>query len=186
MSSSDWKNTALIAALAAGFGSLLALQLANSSSRQFRYYDHDEEEENRRRSHESRRRYTDNNATLAENGHTGVPNDNEETDLNAHKGWSMAEALAAAEKESATMAKLTPREVLQSLQRGNMRFYSGHASRPEKSAFHRRALISTQFPSTAVLGCSDSRVPVEIVFDQGLGNIALMMMIMIMMMLLVE
>merc|ERR1719343_428784 len=38
------------------------------------------------------------------------------------------------------------------------------------SAFERRALISKQFPSVAVLGCSDSRVPVEIVFDQGLGD----------------
>jgi len=46
----------------------------------------------------------------------------------------------------------------------------GQATRPEKSAFERRALISKQFPSTAILGCSDSRVPVEIVFDQGLGD----------------
>merc|ERR1739848_668569 len=40
----------------------------------------------------------------------------------------------------------------------------------ETSAFERRALISKQFPSTAILGCSDSRVPVEIIFDQGLGD----------------
>merc|ERR1712217_978106 len=40
----------------------------------------------------------------------------------------------------------------------------------EKNAFERRALIMKQFPSVAVLGCSDSRVPVEIVFDQGLGD----------------
>jgi len=33
-----------------------------------------------------------------------------------------------------------------------------------------RALISKQFPLVAVLGCSDSRVPVEIVFDMGLGD----------------
>merc|ERR550514_1379463 len=38
------------------------------------------------------------------------------------------------------------------------------------SAFERRALIKSQFPSVALLGCSDSRVPVEIVFDQGLGD----------------
>merc|ERR1712226_1692090 len=54
--------------------------------------------------------------------------------------------------------------------RGNVRFWTGQATRPEKSAFERRALISKQFPSVAVLGCSDSRVPVEIVFDQGLGD----------------
>merc|ERR1712217_390992 len=41
----------------------------------------------------------------------------------------------------------------------------------EKNAFERRALIMKQFPSVAILGCSDSRVPVEIVFDQGLGDI---------------
>ena len=51
-----------------------------------------------------------------------------------------------------------------------MRFWSGAANRPEKSAFERRALINKQFPSTAILGCSDSRVPTEIVFDQGLGD----------------
>merc|ERR1712241_464928 len=56
------------------------------------------------------------------------------------------------------------------LQRGNARFWTGQATRPERSAFERRALISKQFPSTAILGCSDSRVPVEIVFDQGLGD----------------
>merc|ERR1712137_1531113 len=37
-------------------------------------------------------------------------------------------------------------------------------------AFERRSLIMKQFPSVAILGCSDSRVPVEIVFDQGLGD----------------
>merc|ERR1712087_91128 len=50
------------------------------------------------------------------------------------------------------------------------RFWMGQATRPEKSAFERRALISKQFPSVAVLSCADSRVPVEIVFDQGLGD----------------
>jgi carbonic anhydrase len=45
------------------------------------------------------------------------------------------------------------------------------ATRPELSAFERRGLISKQFPSVAVLGCSDSRVPTEIVFDQGLGDL---------------
>jgi carbonic anhydrase len=47
----------------------------------------------------------------------------------------------------------------------------GSATRPEVSAFERRALISLQYPSVAILGCSDSRVPIEIVFDHGLGDI---------------
>jgi len=51
-----------------------------------------------------------------------------------------------------------------------VRFWTGTATRPEKSAFERRALINKQFPSTAILSCADSRVPTEIVFDQHLGD----------------
>jgi len=73
------------------------------------------------------------------------------------------------EHQKSTLAR-TPRQVLEELQKGNARFWGGYAVRPEKSAFQRRALIAKQFPSVAVLSCSDSRVPVEIVFDQGLGD----------------
>lgn len=65
----------------------------------------------------------------------------------------------------------TPQEALLRLMEGNRRFAAGEAIRPEKSAHERRALIHTQNPFAAVLGCSDSRVPVEIVFDQGLGDL---------------
>merc|ERR1712038_1712445 len=75
-----------------------------------------------------------------------------------------------ADSGQAAAMKRTPGEVLAELQRGNVRFWTGQSTRPETSAFERRALISKQFPSTAILGCSDSRVPVEIVFDQGLGD----------------
>merc|ERR1719310_2165164 len=67
-------------------------------------------------------------------------------------------------------ASLSPQEVLANLQKGNMRFWTGVAFRPEQSAFERRALISKQFPLVAVLSCADSRVPTEIVFDVGLGH----------------
>merc|ERR1719436_832501 len=66
---------------------------------------------------------------------------------------------------------MKPWEILAELQRGNARFWMNCANRPERSAFERRGLISKQFPSVAVLGCSDSRVPTEIVFDQGLGDL---------------
>ena len=56
------------------------------------------------------------------------------------------------------------------LQRGYTRFWMGMAQRPEANAFQRRALIMQQYPSVCVVGCSDSRVPVEIVFDLGLGD----------------
>lgn len=60
--------------------------------------------------------------------------------------------------------------MLEDLQRGNARFWMGRAKGKHASAFERRALIMKQYPSCAILGCSDSRVPIEIVFDQGLGD----------------
>jgi len=85
-------------------------------------------------------------------------------------GFSMEQARIMADANQAEAMKRSPAEVFAELQRGNVRFWTGQATRPEKSAFERRALISKQFPSTAILSCSDSRVPIEIVFDQGLGD----------------
>lgn len=86
-------------------------------------------------------------------------------------GWSMEEA----QQHSLACAKLahqrSPAQVLSDLQKGNARFWTGVATRPEMSAFERRAMIMRQYPSVAILGCSDSRVPIEIVFDQGLGDL---------------
>uniref|UniRef100_A0A7S2PWV4 Carbonic anhydrase n=1 Tax=Zooxanthella nutricula TaxID=1333877 RepID=A0A7S2PWV4_9DINO len=87
------------------------------------------------------------------------------------EGFSMEEARAHADSEQSKALARSPEEVLAELQRGNARFWMNTAARPEASAFERRALISKQFPSVAILGCSDSRVPTEIVFDQGLGDI---------------
>ena len=63
-------------------------------------------------------------------------------------------------------------EALDRLQKGNERFVSvdqGGDSRV--SAVQRRALPAEQAPFAIILGCSDSRVPAEIVFDQGLGDL---------------
>ncbi len=65
----------------------------------------------------------------------------------------------------------SPEAAIAALKRGNERFFSGQAQRPEKSANERRAQIAVQTPFAVVLGCSDSRVPIEIVFDQGLGDL---------------
>jgi carbonic anhydrase len=85
-------------------------------------------------------------------------------------GWTMAEAREQADEGQKAAFAMAPKEVLENLQRGNVRFWTGGAVRPEKSAFERRALINKQFPSTAILSCADSRVPTEIVFDQHLGD----------------
>jgi hypothetical protein len=86
-------------------------------------------------------------------------------------GFSMREAKDHSSKKAQLSAQRTPEEVLHALQRGNTRFWMGVATRPEVSAFERRALIMRQHPSVAILGCADSRVPIEIVFDQGLGDV---------------
>lgn len=61
---------------------------------------------------------------------------------------------------------------LELLQKGNRRFVSGRRlSGYHKDPDHRLALVGGQEPFAVVLGCSDSRVPAEIVFDQGLGDL---------------
>ena len=64
-----------------------------------------------------------------------------------------------------------PQEALRELKTGNSRFFSGVARRPELSAAERRAQILSQTPFATILSCSDSRVPTEIIFDQGLGSL---------------
>jgi carbonic anhydrase len=64
------------------------------------------------------------------------------------------------------------REALALLQEGNRRFVSDNSNRDaNQSGVRRLALAVRQEPFAAILGCSDSRVPVEIVFDQGLGDL---------------
>ena len=54
---------------------------------------------------------------------------------------------------------------------GNRRFVEGKPEHPWQDAQTRESLIDRQNPDAAVLSCSDSRVPPEIVFDQGLGDL---------------
>lgn len=64
------------------------------------------------------------------------------------------------------------REGLQRLRDGNRRFVSGATSHDTLAGEMRRvALVEGQTPFAVILGCSDSRVPVEIVFDQHLGDL---------------
>ena len=63
-------------------------------------------------------------------------------------------------------------EALQRLLEGNRRFVSGVRSLEAiMSQARRHDFLAGQKPFAVVLGCSDSRVPVEIVFDQGLGDL---------------
>ena len=63
-----------------------------------------------------------------------------------------------------------PQEALERLRAGNARFVANESSL-NISNVERAELTSGQAPFAAILGCSDSRVPTEVVFDQGLGEL---------------
>ena len=62
-------------------------------------------------------------------------------------------------------------KMLEELLEGNRRFYNGGALHPHISAERRREVASGQHPFAVVLACSDSRVPPEVLFDRGLGDL---------------
>lgn len=62
-------------------------------------------------------------------------------------------------------------EALARLQAGNARFASGHSRHAHEGANWRQHLVGEQKPFATILGCSDSRVPPELVFDQGFGDL---------------
>lgn len=57
------------------------------------------------------------------------------------------------------------------LKEGNQRFADGKTRHAHASADWRKHLVSDQQPFATILGCSDSRVPIELVFDQGFGDL---------------
>jgi carbonic anhydrase len=60
---------------------------------------------------------------------------------------------------------------LQELMDGNQRYIAGKLTHPHQTVQHRQELIPHQEPLAIILGCADSRVPPELVFDQGLGDL---------------
>lgn len=82
---------------------------------------------------------------------------------------SAISAECPAMSKKAQMA-MTPEQALQSLKDGNERFINGKMLNCDLMA-QVRATASGQFPYATVLGCIDSRVPPELVFDQGIGDI---------------
>jgi carbonic anhydrase len=69
-------------------------------------------------------------------------------------------------------SKLSPDAALQELMDGNRSFTSGRLTAPEQDlAMLKQNTIEKQEPFAALLSCADSRVPVEMVFDQSIGHI---------------
>ena len=65
--------------------------------------------------------------------------------------------------------KLTPDDVIKSLKEGNKRFTQGSLTMRDHSKQIRDA-VTGQYPKAVVLSCVDSRVPIEDVFDKGIGD----------------
>jgi len=62
-------------------------------------------------------------------------------------------------------------EVLKRLLEGNQRFMKGEAASPRRGPDDFRPLAEGQRPMAVIVGCSDSRVPPELLFDQGVGDL---------------
>ena len=78
----------------------------------------------------------------------------------------LVEKVLSAEEQ----AKLTPDEVIRIFKEGNERFMNNDLTTRDHSAQVRNS-TSGQFPKAVILSCLDSRVPVEDVFDRGIGDI---------------
>lgn len=85
-------------------------------------------------------------------------------------------AVAAASHSSghgaAVSSKISAREALNLLKEGNRHFAEGHMQHPNISRARRDdTMTNGQHPFAAVVTCSDSRVPAELIFDRGIGDI---------------
>jgi carbonic anhydrase len=78
---------------------------------------------------------------------------------------SMSESLTEEQRDS-----MTPLQVIDELKRGNERFRTGKMA-PRDYLAEKRSSATGQYPAAVILGCLDSRVPAEIVFDAGIGDI---------------
>lgn len=80
-----------------------------------------------------------------------------------------AAPLVGADRDDA--AELDYKQARQLLEEGNARFVAGAPTRPEQSLMRRAVVAEGQNPFAVVLSCADSRVPPEVLFDQGLGDL---------------
>jgi len=89
----------------------------------------------------------------------------------AHPGDPHATAaLDASAQTRESQSAITPARALELLKQGNARFAAGIPLRRDLRA-QMRDTATGQFPFASIVGCIDSRVPPEIVFDQGIGDI---------------
>jgi carbonic anhydrase len=80
--------------------------------------------------------------------------------------------LPGAAREPNVGASLTPQQVLDHLKEGNARYVEGKSVHPHSDSVRREITAADgQHPVVTILSCSDSRVPIELVLDQGIGDV---------------
>lgn len=72
---------------------------------------------------------------------------------------------------SQTSTTTSPDDALTRLKEGNQRFVNGKSMKPRQDFMRIKEVATGQKPFATIVGCSDSRVPSEIIFDQGLGDL---------------
>src|SRR5262247_4214228 len=75
--------------------------------------------------------------------------------------------------EAASPSSVVPSadEMLRKLLEGNQRFVKGETTGPRRTPADFRPLAAGQQPGAIIIGCADSRVPPELIFDQGVGDL---------------
>jgi len=101
-------------------------------------------------------------------GGTGAASTTTSTSAMSGAGAGSGGGVSVPTKES--QAAMTPQAALEQLRAGNSRFVSGHPLKRDLPS-EVRATASGQYPFAVVLSCLDSRQPIEIVLDQGIGDI---------------
>jgi carbonic anhydrase len=84
--------------------------------------------------------------------------------------WQV-EQVQAAELPLTASLSLSPDAALQKLMEGNQRFVQHQPQYPDQSQARLQEVAQAQHPFATILSCADSRVPAEIIFDQGIGDI---------------
>ncbi len=84
---------------------------------------------------------------------------------------SLLSTSTLAEEYKGDSLRLPANNALERLSEGNRRFAEGQTQHPHESLNWRAALEQEQHPFAIVLGCADSRVPPELIFDQGFGDL---------------
>ena len=83
----------------------------------------------------------------------------------------MTQFARAADPTHPDQPSVAPAEAISKLKEGNGRYTGGSLQHPGQTTDRRTELANVQHPFAVIVSCSDSRVPPEIVFDQGLGDV---------------